>query len=168
MDKELKALVDQGKSRGHDVTLSVDRDNAASNQVTLNLPDGPSPYTLKLLDQLYETRPEISSIDPQDREYIPLLLAIEGAIADAYRANASVTDGHVMLALKPLSMNPAAPCGNDPLCQAIQLSLRLCLSMNPYSKQEVKLALRKVIQSVQRHTRLAGTQGFVTFIIDYC
>jgi hypothetical protein len=36
--------------------------------------------------------------------------------------------------------------------------------MNEYSKQEVKLAVRKIARSVELHTSLAGVRGYLDFI----
>jgi hypothetical protein len=64
-------------------------------------------------------------------------------------------------------MNPAADCAGDVLCRRIQIALRLCLSLNDYSRQETKLAIRKVTQSVKRHTSLAGPRGYLSFIREF-
>ncbi len=61
-------------------------------------------------------------------------------------------------------MSPEAAAAADVLAARIQLSLRLTLSLNDYSRQDVRHALRKVAKSVARHTRLAGPRGYLTFL----
>jgi 2-keto-3-deoxy-L-rhamnonate aldolase RhmA len=41
------------------------------------------------------------------------------------------------------------------------------LSLNNYSQQEVKQALRIVLKSVERHSKHAGVTGYLDFIRRY-
>lgn len=128
---------------------------------------GAQEYPVKPLDQLYGKGTGRDSLDPQDEIFMPLLTLIEGELSRAGQANPRLTDGDALLALKALSMNPAADVGTDELAALVQAALRLCLSLNDYSRQDVKMAIRKVTQSVQRHTSLAGRRGYLEFIKDY-
>ncbi|MFI5381762.1 MAG: hypothetical protein ACHRHE_20895 [Tepidisphaerales bacterium] len=51
--------------------------------------------------------------------------------------------------------------------EQIQLSLRMALSLNDYSRQDVKQAIRKILKSVDRHTKAAGQRGYLDFIHKY-
>ena len=128
-------------------------------------PDGKKQdYSLKPFSELFGKGRGLETLDPTDDQFMPLLMPIEGAIVEYWRENPSLTDGQVALVMEELSMDPAGPAHNNPLKQEIQCSLRLALSLNDYSRQEVKMAVRKISKSVQRHTRLAGPRGYLSFI----
>jgi hypothetical protein len=61
-------------------------------------------------------------------------------------------------------MSPEAEAAQDELATAVQLKLRLVLSLNDYSRQDVRQALRKVKQSANRHNRDGGRRGYLDFI----
>ena len=63
-------------------------------------------------------------------------------------------------------MDPDAPADHD-VTRRVQLALRLCLSLNDYSRQEVRTALRRVQRSVKRHTELQGPRGYLNFIVEF-
>ena len=88
-------------------------------------------------------------------------------IARRYRADPTLTDGTVGLALGLLATNPEGDVQHDALARARQLELRLLLSLNDYSRDEVRQALRKVRKSVDRHTRVDGRRGYLDFICRY-
>lgn len=174
MDQDLKALMASGFDEqegtthlGKKVTESELTILPKGEEIEIRGKDGPQRYRIKPMDELYGKDRGITSVQGTDDHYMPLLMGIEGMIADHYRRDRSLTDAKVLLALKALSMNPGAPCRNDMLCQAIQFGLRLTLSLNDYSKQETRQAIRKVAQSVERHTRLAGPRGYLEFIVDF-
>ena len=66
-----------------------------------------------------------------------------------------------------MSLDPAGEPGQDALRRRLQLALRLLLSLNDYSRQEVKTALRTIARSVARHKSLEGRRGYLTFIHEY-
>lgn len=139
-----------------DVTIEyLDEDGA------INLVHGEKkvPYKLKPLKELYGVG-HGDSVNVEDDTYLPLLLSIEEEIA-RFDAQHATTDGPVLLALQTLSMNPEQPSA-DPLTRGIQVVLRLSLSLNNYSRQEVRQAIRKVEKSVVRHHN--GFDGYLKFI----
>ena len=75
-----------------------------------------------------------------------------------------MTDARVSLALDKLGMSPEGEAGTDVLAKYLQFKLRMVLSMNDYSRNEVKAAIKKIGKSVERHTKLAGPRGYLTFI----
>ena len=124
-------------------------------------------YTLKPLDQLFAQGTEAQSIDIDDDDHLALLCTIEQAILLYDQITPGLTDGKVLLALRSLAMNPTGGASGDPLAGYIDRSLRLSLSFNDYSRNEVKLAIRKVLQSVQGHNRESGVRGYLSFIREY-
>lgn len=124
---------------------------------------GGGPYELRPLDELYGAGTGTATVDPMDERFMPLFLGIEEAIQLAYRRDRGLTDGTVQLALGELSMNPSAPT-RDELARSVQLQLRLILSLNDYSRQDVKGAVRKIAKSVERHRKSGGPRGYLEFV----
>ena len=139
----------------------------ASGEIEIKGRGEPRRYTLKPLRDLYGEGNKTDAVDPEDDVFMPLFLAIEEEIARFYKFdNAKLGDGGVALVLSQIGMDPEASAG-DPLALQIQMSLRVCLSLNNYSRQEVKAALRKIGKSVDRHTRADGPRGYLDFIADF-
>jgi hypothetical protein len=63
-----------------------------------------------------------------------------------------------------LAMDPDGATA-DPLAKQIQFSLRLTLSLNDYSRQEVRQAIRKIAKSVNRHKN--GDRGYLMFVREF-
>jgi hypothetical protein len=124
-------------------------------------------YAIKLLPDLYGPGNNVDTVDPQDERFMPLFLAIEEAILQ-YRIHEApgLTDGAVALVVDQLGMGPESAM-QDPLAMRVQLGIRLCLSMNNYSRHEVKAALKKIGKSVDRHTRAEGPRGYLNFIARF-
>jgi hypothetical protein len=165
MDEQLKAMTENAVDAEGRVTIA--HLDPVLGRLAIGIGTARQEYTLKPLDQLYGAGTGRDSFDPEDEEFTALLMAIEAELSASGKDDRQLTDGDALLALKALSMNPAADVGGDILAARIQASLRLCLSLNNYSRQDVKMAIRKVTQSVQRHTRLAGRRGYLDFIKDY-
>ena len=159
MDQTLQQLVaDVGE---------VDFQDPAAGLIVVQGAKGATTYTLKPLQELYGTGTGAETLDPEAAEFMPLMLRIEEDIAAAYQNRPSLTDGQTLLALKQLALGPEADVSSDPLAIRIQGGLRLVLSMNNYSRQDVKMALKKIAKSVERHTRSDGVRGYLTFIVKY-
>jgi hypothetical protein len=123
--------------------------------------------TGKSFQELYGPGTGKDSVDTSDDAFLPLLLAIEETITLAFRRNPSMTDGLVLAVLDKLCQNHEAAYPHDPLAGEVQNLLKAVVSLNKYSRQDVRLALRKVKQSVNRHNKLGGTRGYLTFIDDF-
>ncbi len=164
MDETLKQLIagPDGKP-----TREIDLSNLANGTVTVYTPDGPTPYTLKTLSELYGAGTGLDTLDPKDETFMPLMLRIEEDIATTYEKRPSLTDADVILALKPLTMDPEAPTQSDLVREQVEVGLRMVLSINDYSRQDVKMALKKILKSVERHNRIDGQRGYLTFIADF-
>jgi hypothetical protein len=169
MDPEFQSLIAPrdlrpGEKRATETTLRVKTDD--SGEIEVDTPDGVRPYMLKPLAELYGAGTGAGSVDPKDPRFEPLMMAIEGEVSRVDAERPGLTDGAVMLALGPLAMSPESAQA-DPLAQRVQLALRLSLSISSYSRQEVRQALRHVVRSVERHTKLAGRRGYLEFIRNY-
>lgn len=138
-----------------------------AGELLLELPGEPQQYKLKPLQELYGPGHNVATVDPKEDRFMPLFMAIEEAIAQYYRhENPSLTDGATSLVVDQLGMQPDA-ASTDPLALRIQYALRLCLSLNNYSRPEVKAALKKIGKSIDRHTRADGPRGYLRFIAEY-
>lgn len=167
MDNDLRLIVerpDLDGTRASEVKVHID--NALSGLIRIERPAGPVEYTLKPLQELYGTGRTEGPINPVDPNYTALLLPIEEEITRYYAENPRLTDGGVLLALKPLAMSPEAPV-TDELARRVQLALRLALSLNDYSRHEVRQGLRQVVKSIERHNQLAGNRGYLEFISQF-
>jgi hypothetical protein len=122
-------------------------------------------YVLKPLRELYG-QGHSGSPDPQDATFMPLFLSIEEAIARYDSTQQPLHDGTVSIALKTLSMDPDETF-TDPLVSYVQFALRMLLSLNDYSRQEVRQALRKIGKSVQRHSEGGRGRGYLNFIQQF-
>ena len=138
--------------------------NEDPGEVEIDCADGPKRYVLKPLGDLFGNGLNVSSIDWQDQHFMPLLVRIEQEIMRHDDFTPDLTDGLVGLTLDRMTANPATAPGNDVLCRRIQLGLRILLSMRNFSKQEVKLAIRKIAKSVELHSSREGVRGYLDFI----
>jgi hypothetical protein len=168
MDQELLDLIKPkgllARFKKSSLTMAADMDKG---EVLLDLSGEPRHYKLKPLEELYGPGRDVATVDPKDDQFMPLFLAIEEAIAQYYRREKpQLTDGATALVVDQLGMGPESP-STDPLALRIQFGLRLCLSLNNYSRQEVKAALKKIGKSIDRHTRADGPRGYLEFIAAY-
>ena len=169
MDTELANLIGLNAPGGKEVKprASVKFVDMAEGAMEIARPEGPTRYALKPLKDLYAPGTDSPSVDPQDDKYMPLFLSIEGEIAQYYENDApSLSDGAVGLVLDQLALSPEAP-DPDPLAQQVQMALRFCLSLNDYSRQEVRAAIRKIRKSVERHSKVDGRRGYLNFIVKF-
>jgi hypothetical protein len=170
MDPELIALMGLDRKAGTagnaagEVSLLVD---PGEGSVSLDTPDGRRRHLLKPLSALYGKGHCTSPPDPEDEGFLPLLMCIEDAIVRRDREVPNLTDGQVALALSRLLTKLDGDPGDNTLTRYIQANLRLQLSLNDYSRQEVIWALRRVARSVDRHRRAAGVRGYLDFIREF-
>ena len=139
--------------------LLIEFRNDATGEIDIIRGDQRTPYTLNRTE-LYGSG-NVATVDPQNSTFMPLFLAIESEIANFDARRRRLTDAEVTLALDGLSMNPEASSA-DPLIQRLQCRLRIVLSLNNYSRQEVRQAIRKIGRSVVRHTD-SGRAGIPQF-----
>jgi len=167
MDQQFLELLGPLEDKSPSVLASKVRfKDEDSSEVQINGADGAREYRLRALDDLFGKGRGSETINIQDERFHPLLMTIEHAIVEHFEQNPAMTDGQVSLTLRSLGMNPAAN-STDPLSRRIERDLRVFLSVHDWSRQEVKLGLRKVLQSVERHTKLAGVRGYLSFIVKY-
>lgn len=123
-------------------------------------------YKLKPLNELFS--PESSENKEINRNlsyYMPLLYSIERAIQNIYLDNPELTDSSIILALENLALKPEM-MSNDSVLKAINIELRLQLSVSDYSRNEVKKAIRKILNSAIRHNKVGGMRGYLNFISE--
>lgn len=135
-----------------------------TGEVEIGLEDRQMRHFLKPLADLLCEKAGSSSIDWKNDRSLALLYRIEKGIVTIDADIPELTDGIVALTLDRMIANPAGAPGKDPIFRQIQLNLRLLLSVSDYSKQEVKLALRKVAKSIELHSSVAGIRGYLDFI----
>jgi len=168
MDPEFLKIVQgtepgaNGKAEGNYKIRFVDD----SGRVEVETEAGKTEYQLKPLSELYGSGMG-GTLDPETKQFMPLFIAIEQAIADYSRNDPSLTDAGVSLALDRMSMKPECEVPDGDLVWSLQLDLRLLLSAMNYSRQEVRGAIRKIAKSVERHTRVDGSRGYLSFIVNY-
>jgi hypothetical protein len=121
-------------------------------------------YQLKPLAELYGAGNVAPAVDPQNDTFRPLFMCIEEEIVKCDGMDRRLTDAAATLALSRLSMNPDGPCDDDLLARRIQMALRMTLSLNNYSRQEVRTAIRKVGKSVDRHSEGGRGRGYLDFV----
>ncbi len=139
-----------------------------AGEIEIERPEGNVRYQLRALRELFAPGTDSPTVDPQDERYMPLFLGIETEIARFYEnENPGLTDGAVGLTLDQLAMDPNNPPATDVLAQRIAIGLRLTLSLNDYSRPEVRAALRKIRKSVERHSKVDGRRGYLDFIVEF-
>lgn len=179
MDAELLSILrneagtgDAGLAAGGSTGHSIRFADLAAGIVEVE-PDGHPDRTvrhpLKPLRDLYGPGTGQETLDPTDPTFGPLLLTVEETILRAADREPRLTDARVAATLDLLTQSPDAPAPlvqgvGDPLAALVQLHLRLTLSLNDYSRGDVRRALRTVAKSVARHSRLAGPRGYLAFI----
>ena len=165
MDKEFIEKVNaistwkksEGKSEASEFSLSFSGDD---NVVRIESEKGSVIYALKALKDLYAP----STVRTKSaEEMLSLLHAVEGAIKRYYQSREELTDAAVILALENLAVKPEYE-GVDEVMRGISNSLRLQLSMQSYSRDEVRQAVRKILASAQRHNKHSGRRGYLEFI----
>ena len=161
LNKRLKDAANELPDGTQQVNIEIERVNDATGEVTLIHGDQQEPYTLKPLAELYGPGSG-KTVDAQNDIFMSLFLSIEEEIVRFDSNEELLSDGRVALVLNGLSLNPEAPA-TDALAQQIQAALRLNLSINDYSRQEVRQALRKIEKSVARHAGAHG-RGYIDFI----
>ena len=158
----LKPSAEQPGKKSDSGTIKILDDLTGEIEITNT--SGAFRHTLKPLAELYGQGHGVSSVDPSDLRFMPLLMSIEQKIVDYYKVHPELTDGHVSLTLDRMSLNPAVEFEPGELGRHIQINLRLTLSSHDYSKREVMQAVRKIAKSVDRHSRVAGITGYLDFI----
>ena len=169
MDNQLVEAI--GAAAQKDISKATGRTGVIfhdAGEIEIERADGNVRYQLKAMRELFAPGSDSPTVDPQDEKYVPLFLGIETEIAWFYEnENPSLTDGAVGLTLDQLAMDPNNPPATDMLAQRIAMGLRLALSLNDYSRPEVRAALRKVRKSVERHSKIDGRRGYLDFIVEF-
>jgi len=161
MDETLLSLL--RALEGDDVKSAATVEFADEDTVEIVSRDCRQRHKLKPLQQLYGAD-HGATVSKDDDRFLPLLHCFEEQIVYCDENAQPLTDGAVLLTLQRLSLNPEDP-SSDLLAQNIQRGLRLTLSLNDYSRQNVRQAARTVAKSVERHA--AGGRGYLEFIREF-
>lgn len=132
--------------------------------VTLSSAQGKITHKLKPFSELYANE-KLDPHEDKDRQ-LELLYAIEGPIKRYFESYPELTDGAVIRALEKLAMKPEI-VDTDALVKRISAELRLKLSSNNYSRDEVRQGLRKILGSAKRHHDREGRRGYLNFVMEY-
>ena len=175
MDTELMNLVKQKKDSQDQVRLHT-RGGAEAGVLEIGEGADMAVFHLKPLKELYGTGINRTELDPKDEVYVGLLRGIEMEILNIdVAARGKLTDGAVRMALSKLAMSPETEIslkeGKADVAAAvalrIQVTLRLTLSLYDYSRQDVKQAMRRIMKSVELHSKSEGLRGYLEFIRKY-
>lgn len=164
MDQTLIDLLKQDRNSKGDVDTNIRILDGRTGEIEFGSQGRVTKYMLKPLADLYGPGRGFSSVDPLNPEYEELMNGIEHSILEYYDTDDGLTDGLVSLVVDRMGVNPACDPHDDELCRCLQFDMRMLLSLNNYSKQEVRQAFRVVSKSVQRHTKMAGITGYLEFI----
>lgn len=160
---EWKKLDEKSSTTEYSFSFSDEEDGL----VMIKSDKGSFTYKLKPLHELFsQASDKITEINWEDRHYLSLLYTIERAIKRLYKANYTLTDSDIIPSLETLAMKPETVSKNI-IVIAINQELRVLLSMYPYTRQEVKMAIRKVLNSAKRHNKQGGLRGYLDFIMEY-
>ena len=171
MDSEIISLVD-GLAKNMEpgklqtvAKLAIIDDSTGELEITIG--DVAHRRVVKPLKDLYGRGINAPTLELTSEEYRPLLMEIERSITEFDRRRSRLTDATVASTLNRMGINPESPPGNDELARSLQMDLRVLLSINDYSRQDLIQAIRKINKSVARHTRADGPRGYLDFISKY-
>ena len=171
MDSEISSLFDSaaqtmepGKFRTV-ASLAIIDESTGEFEITIG--DVTHRRFAKPLKELYGRGINAPTLDVTSEEYRPLLMEIERSITEFDRRRSRLTDAIVASALNRMGINPEMDPGKDELVRSLQMDLRVLLSLNDYSRQDLIQAIRKINKSVARHTRADGPRGYLDFISKY-
>ncbi|MCL5946064.1 MAG: hypothetical protein M1472_04335 [Planctomycetes bacterium] len=169
MDAEITQLFkESGNTPGeNEIRARITTIDESKGEIEITIKGVAHRCVLKALKDLYGPGINAPSVDSTDSRYLPLLMEIERGIVEFDRYHAHLTDGSVASTLNRMGINPEMNSVSDELGRHLQWNLRLLLSVNNYSRQDVIQALRKINKSVARHTRADGPRGYLDFIRQY-
>ncbi|MDN3514227.1 MAG: hypothetical protein NG747_07490 [Candidatus Brocadia sp.] len=154
------------KSNQMEFTLSFS--NEEDGLVRIASVKGSFVYKLKQLNELFSTENDkVTVIDWKDQHYMLLLYTIEQAVKKVYEEDyARLTDADIIPVLKTLAVKPESVSKNI-ISKSINQKLRFQLSIKNYSRQEVKMAIRKILTSAERLNKQGGLRGYLDFILEH-
>jgi hypothetical protein len=162
MDKDLTELLKTDKKAEAAIKFVDDE-----GSIEIQNKSGRHPYRLKPLGELYGTGINAGTVDPQSQEYMPLFLCLEEAVMEFWKQEPQLIDGQVQAAYDQVAISPEGAAGDNLLVEGLQLTLRLQLSLNDFSRRDVQRVLRRLSRSVALHTREGGRRGYLTFLRQY-
>lgn len=171
MDSEITSLFDslaQTAEPGKLTTIAkLAIIDISTGELEITIGDVTHRRVVKPLKELYGPGINAPTVDVTSEEYRPLLMEIERSITEFDQRRSRLTDAMVASALNRMGINPEMDPGKDELVRSLQMDLRVLLSLNDYSRQDLIQAIRKINKSVARHTRADGPRGYLDFISKY-
>ncbi|GJQ24640.1 MAG: hypothetical protein HRU72_02940 [Planctomycetia bacterium] len=172
MDKEflekLNSVTEwkQVDEKGEQMKFALSFSNEGEGLVKIETAKGGFVYKLKQLNELFSPGNDKTPVIVwKDQRYMPLLYTIERAIKKVYEeCSYRLTDSDVIPALKALAVKSESVSKNS-ISKSINQELRLQLSTNDFSRQEVKMAIRRILNSAERHNKHRGLRGYLDFIV---
>ena len=160
MDQELKDKMAKLKAdAGKDHSGNIDAIYAVGDDLAeFSIAGSSFTHKLKPLQELYGKEGGKSG-----GANMSLLFAIEQELVNLDRNAEELTDAEIAKALSDMSMSPEV-ASEDLIIQSIQCRLRLLISIDDFSRQEIRQAIRKVAKSVARHEN--GKRGYIDFIVN--
>jgi len=158
----------QQDEKSRQAEYAVFSSNEEEGLIKIESAKGDFTHKLKPLNELFsQENSKITEINWKDQYYLNLLYAIERAIKRIYEGTYyRITDSDVIPVLETLAMKPET-VNNNSVLKAINQELRLQLSMNNYSRHEVKMAIRKILNSAKKHNKQGGLRGYLGFVLKY-
>lgn len=173
MDKEFTDKLDaispwsREGDRSDTSDFSLSYSDKEDGLVLVEASKGSFEHRLKPLHELFSSTTTVNmATKMNDPRYLDLLYAIESSIKRLSIEHPDLTDASIMLGLDALAVRPEA-LTNDAVVKRINRDLRLLLSMNDYSRDEMKAAVRKISASVKQHRAIAGIRGYLDFIMEH-
>lgn len=139
------------------MALMMEQNIGLSEDAELEFPDE-STYQLQSLSELYIA----NKADAKEAEINALCMAVEFAIAFYdHEHDHGLTDDETIAMLEKLSFKPENP--QIEVGGLAQSHLRLELSLTPYSRGDVRQAMRRILRSAQRQSK-EGPRGYLNYI----
>jgi hypothetical protein len=169
MDHQLATWMiasDESEELGPSVRF-LDRANGKIEVSGLASPFSVLRYVLAPLEELYGQGSGQQNPDPDSEALAPLLLVIQQTIVEGFEDDPRLHDARVGRALARLIRCPEGNFAVFGLTAAIQAALRLTLSLNDYSRNDVLAALNAISEKVTVQSNLAGPQGYLQYLQQY-
>lgn len=171
MDSEITSLLENVTGNGQEGKFQTIAEftilDESTGELGITIGDVSHRRFLKPLKDLYGPGVNAPTLDATSEDYRPLLMEIERSITVCDTQRVRLTDSAVASTLNRMGINPEVDPGKDELGRVLQLNMRVLLSLNNYSRQDLIQAIRKINKSVARHTRADGPRGYLDFISKY-
>ncbi|OPY84298.1 MAG: hypothetical protein A4E72_02307 [Syntrophus sp. PtaU1.Bin208] len=140
--------------------FSASFDRETDGLIRIATDKGELVYQFKPIEELYV---EEESRKDTEEVLLSLLYQIERAIKEYDISNGGLTDSSFIMVLEKLSMKPETPI-QDELTKWITDYIRMFMSMNNLSRNELRQGINRILRSARRYNKLFGMRGYLNFI----